>query len=398
MSIIETLRTEGRSPVTLIFLISAGMGLAMSAYSVLLNNYVIENIGFTGVEIGLLHTFREIPGFLVIGVIFLIMVIREQRLVYLSLIVLGFGGVFSGLSTQTVTFITVAFFGSIGFHLFDTVRQSLTLQWVEKERTPVVLGQMISVHAFVALFSFSIIFVVLKLELLSMSGVYIVTGLTAACVGVIAWVAFPSFSGKVEQTKKLVLRKRYWLYYALTFLAGGRRQIMSVFAGFLMVERFDFSASSITLMFLANHLVNMFLAPKIGQLIARWGERKALLIEYAGLICVFTAYAFVQTAWVAVALFIIDHIFFTMAIAIKTYFQKIADPADMANTAGVSSAINHIAAVGLPFMLGLIWVVSPSAVFLIGTGIAVLSFFCSALIPADPAPGNEVLFARTQRA
>ena len=38
MSIIETLRTEGRSPVTLIFLISAGMGLAMSAYSVLLNN------------------------------------------------------------------------------------------------------------------------------------------------------------------------------------------------------------------------------------------------------------------------------------------------------------------------------------------------------------------------
>ncbi len=394
MSIVATIRAEGRSPVVLIFLMSAGMGLAMSAYTVLLNNYVVENIGFTGIEIGLLHTIREIPGFLVIGVIFVILLIREQRLAYLSLILLGIGGVFSGLSTQTVSFITVAFCGSIGFHFFDTVRQSLTLQWVDKEQTPIVLGQVIAVHAFVALISFSVIFVVLKLELLSMSAVYIISGLAAVAVGLMAWVVFPTFPQKVEQSKKLVLRKRYWLYYALTFLAGGRRQIISVFAGFLMVERFGFSAASITLMFLANHLVNMFLAPRIGRLIARWGERRALLVEYGGLIFVFTAYAFVQLAWVAVVLFIIDHIFFTMAIAIKTYFQKIADPADMANTAGVSSAINHIAAVGLPGVLGLVWMVSPAAVFLVGAGIAVLSFFCSALIPAQPAAGNEVLFPR----
>jgi predicted MFS family arabinose efflux permease len=158
-----------------------------------------------------------------------------------------------------------------------------------------------------------------------------------------------------------------------------------------MVERFGFSASSITLMFLANHMVNMFLAPKIGKLIQHWGERRTLLLEYAGLIFVFSAYAFVQVAWVAVALFIVDHIFFTMAIAIKTYFQKIADPADMANTAGVSSAINHVAAVGLPMVLGLIWMVSPSYVFLIGTGIAAMSFCASILIPTDPAPGNEIV-------
>ncbi len=391
MSIIEIIRTERRSPVTLIFLLSAGMGLAMSAYSVLLNNYVVEKIGFTGVEIGLLHTIREIPGFLVIGVIYLIMAIREQRLVYLSLILLGFGGVFSGLSSQTTSFLTVAVFGSIGFHVFETVRQSLTLQWVEKERTPVVLGQIISVHAFTALVSFSLIFVLLRLNILTMSAIYILTGLAAVAVGLVAWIAFPSFSGKVEQTKKLVLRKRYWLFYLLTFLAGGRRQIITVFAGFLMVERFGFSASSITLMFLANHMVNMFLAPKIGKLIQHWGERRTLLLEYAGLIFVFSAYAFVQVAWVAVALFIVDHIFFTMAIAIKTYFQKIADPADMANTAGVSSAINHVAAVGLPMVLGLIWMVSPSYVFLIGTGIAAMSFCASILIPTDPAPGNEIV-------
>ena len=49
-----------------------------------------------------------------------------------------------------------------------------------------------------------------------------------------------------------------------------------------------------------------------------------------------------------VALFILDHVFFAMAIAIKIYFQKIADPADMAKLAGVNSTINHLAAVFRP--------------------------------------------------
>ena len=43
-----------------------------------------------------------------------------------------------------------------------------------------------------------------------------------------------------------------------------------------------------------------------------------------------------------------------MAIALKSYLKKIADPADMAATAGVSFSINHIAAVVLPFALGLL--------------------------------------------
>jgi hypothetical protein len=66
-----------------------------------------------------------------------------------------------------------------------------------------------------------------------------------------------------------------------------------------------------------------------------------------------------------------------MAIAIKTFFQKIADPADIASTAGVSFSINHIAAVVLPALLGLIWIVNPSMVFYIGAGLALLSLLCS---------------------
>ena len=102
-------------------------------------------------------------------------------------------------------------------------------------------------------------------------------------------------------------------------------------------------------------MLNIFLAPHIGNLIAKIGDRNALIIEYVGLVLVFAAYAFVASAWMAAALYVIDNLFFAMAIALKTYFQKIADPADFAPTAGVAFTINHIAAVFIPTSFGIIW-------------------------------------------
>jgi len=120
----------------------------------------------------------------------------------------------------------------------------------------------------------------------------------------------------------MVLRKRYWLYYALTFMSGARRQIFVVFAGFLMVEKFGYSISDIALLFMINAVLNIFLARRIGKLIGRIGERKSLIIEYTGLILVFIGYGLVENANFAAALYILDHLFFAMAIALKTYFQK----------------------------------------------------------------------------
>lgn len=85
-----------------------------------------------------------------------------------------------------------------------------------------------------------------------------------------------------------------------------------------------------------------------------------------------------------------------MAIAIKTYFQKIADPADIAATSSISFTINHIAAVVLPALLGIVWVFNSSAVFLIGAGIAALSLGLSQLIPDSPQPDFETKLSALQ--
>jgi len=94
---------------------------------------------------------------------------------------------------------------------------------------------------------------------------------------------------------------------------------------------------------------------------------------------------------IAGGLYVLDHLFFALAIAIKTYFQKIADPADIASTAGVSFTISHIAAVVLPAAYGLLWLISPALVFLSGAAMAGVSLLLALNVPAHPAPGNEVL-------
>ena len=94
----------------------------------------------------------------------------------------------------------------------------------------------------------------------------------------------------------------------------------------------------------------------------------------------------------AAALYVVDHILFGLALALKTYFQKIADPGDIAPTAAVAFTINHIAAVFLPVALGLLWVVSPAAVFVLAAALAVGSLMLAMMIPRHPVPGYETVF------
>ena len=159
-----------------------------------------------------------------------------------------------------------------------------------------------------------------------------------------------------------------------------------------MVQKFGYDVHEIAILFLINTGFNIAFAPKIGALIGRFGERNALRVEYIGLIGVFVAYAFVSSPWAAAGLYILDHAFFAMAIAVKTYFQKIADPKDIAGTAGFAFTINHIAAVIIPVSFGLIWLVSPALVFLLGAAMAVGSLTLSFLIPRHPEEGHETVF------
>jgi hypothetical protein len=87
------------------------------------------------------------------------------------------------------------------------------------------------------------------------------------------------------------------------------------------------------------------------------------------------------------ALFILDHIFFNFSIAIRTYFQKVGDPRDIAPSMAVGFTINHIAAVFLPALGGLLWVLDYRIPFFGGAVMAAISLMA---VQKIRVPGRNV--------
>ncbi|MEL6745669.1 MAG: MFS transporter, partial [Pseudomonadota bacterium] len=348
-----------RSPIALLAVMAFAMPVAFATWSALLNNFVVEVANFDGADIGWLHTVREIPGFFAIGVIFLLLFIREQVLGLVSLILLGVATAVTAQFPSLGGLLFVTLLSSIGFHYYETVNQSLQLQWIKKDVAPQIIGILMAVGSGATLLAYGLIVVTWRTFELSYDFVYWISGGATALLAVACFLIYPQFESPEPQHKKMVLRKRYWLYYALQFMSGARRQIFVVFAGFMMVERYGFEVHQITALYMVTLLINMIAAPLLGQVVARFGERLALIVEYSGLATVFVLYAGLYVFdWgfvFAAVLYVVNHIFFALALAIKTYFQKISDPADIAPTAAVAFTINHIAAVFLPAGLGYLW-------------------------------------------
>ena len=372
---------------------SIAMPIAFNAWSAMLNNFVVEKAAFTGVEIGILQSLREVPGFLSFTLIFVLLVIKEQTFAVFSLALLGLGVCLTGFFPTVYGLYFTTVLMRRGFHYCEAVKQSLSLQWLSKEEAPIILGKLLAVGSLTSLIVYGCLWTLLEFFQLPYWINFAIAGGICIFLALVMFIFYPAFPSKVEQNQNLVLRKRYWLYYLLTFLSGARRQIFVVFAAFLMVEKFGYSASQVTLLFLVNYAFNYLFAEKIGSLIGKFGERRALTFEYIGLIIVFIAYGLVENATVAAFLYILDHMFFALAIAITTYFQKIADPKDMASNAGVSFTINHIAAIVVPALLGLVWMWSHSLVFYIGAIFALLSLIAAQFIPKAPSPDNETRIA-----
>jgi predicted MFS family arabinose efflux permease len=301
----------------------------------------------------------------------------------LSIILLGAGLGATGLFPNYVGLMLTTVAMSFGFHYYETANQSLTLQYFDKGLSPWVFGKLRSLAA-ASNIAVGILIYFLA-ALLDYRTIYLLIGALILSSGIWALFQDPTDHNALPQRRHMVFRRRYWLFYFLTFMGGARRQIFMAFAVFLMVKRFHFSVQEITGLFVINNLINYFLSPLLGKGIIRFGERKMLSLEYASLFFIFMAYASVQSKWLVAVLYILDHIFFNFAIGIRTYFQKVADPRDIAPSMAIGFTINHIAAVILPALGGMVWMVDYRIPFWGGAGMSLISLLAVQRI-RDPGP------------
>jgi hypothetical protein len=345
--------------------------VGLQTWSTLFNNFAVDIAGLNGAQIGMIQSIREIPGFLALLAVYVMLVLREHRLSALSILILGLGLAATGFFPTYFGIALTTLISSFGFHYYETTNMSLTLQYFRTHESPWVFGKLTSLAAATSIAIGLLIW--LMMSFLSFSQVYLAVGALIAAAGIWAFTRDPSNPQALPQRRRMVLRRKYWLFYFLTFMAGARRQIFIAFSILLLVQKFDYSVQEVTLLFVVNNAINYFLSPWVGRGIIRFGERKMLSAEYLSVIFIFTAYATTDSKLLVAFIYILDQIFFTFAIAIRTYFQKVGDPRDIAPSMAVGFTINHLAAVFLPALGGMLWLIDYRIPFFAGAAMGIVS-------------------------
>lgn len=356
-----------------LLLLMVAMTIGFQSWRTLMNNFAVDEIGITGFQIGVIQSVREIPGFLALLVVFLLYIFKEHKFAAFNIILLGVGVVATGLFPSYYGLIITTLIMSTGFHYYETVNQSLTLQYFNKNQASIVIGRIKSIGALTNILVGALVWLLARY--LSLSWQFIFFGAIVVILGFYAISQNPTDKNIVPQQKKMILKKKYWLFYLLNFLSGARRQIFVVFAVFMLVDKYDFGVEGVAILFIINNIATYFISPLVAKAINKFGERIVLSVEYFSLIIVFLSYAYVDNRMLIASLYVVDHIFFSASMAINTSFQKTADAEDIAPSMAVGFTINHISAVVIPLIGGALWMLNWRIPFYGGAVIALFSLF-----------------------
>lgn len=366
---------------------SAAVGMALFLQLGLNSNFVGQTMHLSGAQQGVLETFREFCGITALGLLALLASLAEPLIgaAMLALLGLGLGGYFF---VQDYTWMILAsLVWSQGFHVWVPLPGSMTLALAEPGRAGFRLGQMQAAGAVGSAAGLVAALGLVYFDVCGIRALYLLAG-AAALVGAACCLGIPC---QMKATRpRLVFRRRYSLYYLLTFLEGWRKQVCLAFAGYLLVTRYGTPLEVMLLLWLSTQVISWFLAPVVGRWIDRVGERRALVFYYGSMALLFSGYGLLEDRRLLYGLFVTDNAFFAFTMALTTYVNRIAPPAEHTATLSMGVAMNHIAAAVMPLTGGLLWnYVGYRWAFVTGVVAAVLSVLVALRLPRHTAVSEE---------
>ena len=352
-------------------------------WQTLFNNFAVESVQIGPAQVGLVQAVREVPGLMGFMVGFIAIYLSEVRIMAFSIFLMGFGIAWTGQSTTFPMLLISTFVMSFGFHFFNPGSNAIVLMLAKLSEAPKTLGKLGSLGSAAAVVA--TVGVYLLIAPMGYKALFAVTGVLVMLGGVTLMFMGGGGAG-LPPKRRVVLRKRYWLYYGLSFLLGSRRHIFSTFAIYLLVREYGISVQTTAVLFFVNSLINIVTLRWVGQLVSRYGERLMMSIAFAVLTLVFLGYAYITFLPMLFVLFTLDNIFIGFNLGLTTYFQKIAvSPEEITSSLSVELTINHIAAIIIPVVGGVVWVTFGSqAPFLFGAFIVLVALGLTQFMRATP--------------
>ncbi len=349
------------------------------AWRILFNNFAVEVFNASPTDVGLIQAIREIPGLLAIGAGALAVYFAESRITSLGVVAVGLGLVLCGMSPSLIVLGAATFLMSLGFHYFEPANTSQLLILAKADNLGRVQGRLTSYESMAGLAGAGAI---LGLTLiLDFRDTFFLIGGAVTLIGIYLTFALPSNRGVAEKRQVLIKRK-YWLYYTLSFLRGCRRHIFTTFALFLLVKNHELSITYISIIMLMNNFITIFTNRLLGRLSDSLGERIILVSSSSVLVFIFSGYALVTYLPALIAFYLIDNIMFGSSVALKSYIRKISTSEDLTGCLSFGMTANHITAVIIPVAGGIIWnLFGYQATFIAGAVIVFIDMLFALKIP-----------------
>ena len=225
-----------------VFLMSLGSGLLNAAST----NFFVNDLGLSGAQVLWLAGIREIPGLLLVFIAMLLMRLPLSRRAALSIIVMGVGYCLYAAIRSYAALLAVAVFSSLGFHNWLPLQGTLGFALTEKSHSGRIMGFLSSIGALASIVGMGL--TALLATALPLRAFFIVGGALIVLGGVLVLRIPPSVGEQKQAQPRILLKRRYWLYYVLTFFEGSRTQVFHAFGTLILVQNYGLNARQISLL------------------------------------------------------------------------------------------------------------------------------------------------------
>ncbi|MBN1249639.1 MAG: MFS transporter [Anaerolineae bacterium] len=360
-----------------------GLGLIDGART----NFFVESLGLGSDQVLWLEGIREIPGLALIFLAALTMRLPLSYRTAASIILMGLGyGAYAFIGSYSALLV-VAVIASLGMHMWLPLHSSLAMSLSPKGKTATVVGTLNGISALASIIGMGVLALIGGLVTQIPLSAYYLIGAGLVVVAGLLILRVPRDVGVTATTPpRMLVKRRYWLYYVLTFLQGSDKQVLNTFGLLVLVETFGLPVWQISLILVASSIVNLIGSPYMGRLIDRFGERAMISMSYVVLTVCCLGFAVSHNVWLLVVLLLAIKLFITVGIALETYVYRNAPAEELTPTLSAGVSINHVTSVGMPLVAGAVLpYVGYEGVFLGTAGLILLSIpFALALEAKSP--------------
>jgi predicted MFS family arabinose efflux permease len=350
---------------------------AMRIQNGIFNNFAVEALHIGPAELGLVRGINEVPGLLTAPLAILSGYFKENVWAGICILMGSIGLVCYALTTNFSMLLLATIVFSTSFHLFYPVQSSIIMKSQLPEERATKMGMINSGAAAAALVSYIVVIAVSKLSAqVNFRMMHFAAALVALIGGITVMLRKGTGTGGAKRS--IEFNKNYKSYYILTLLSGARRHITMTFAGFLLVQTWHTSVTTMVVLAAISSLVSIFTRPAIGKLIDNFGEQKCLVVNYLITIPLFVCYAFLKVPLLLYAAYVLDSGTQGFDVAIQTHMGKIGKPESLSSAYAMGSTIMHISGVSVPALGGIIWEkFGAPVVFVLGIGFALAALWYS---------------------